>query len=239
MKLHQRFVAHIDILGMSTLSKNSPELAWETLSSLVQAKNDAHQISISFIETAETINAPDLVKAVTFSDTIFLFSKQDTLNDLRVILIVATEILNKALNLCVPVRAGITHGTCFINPAESMYAGPALVEAYEIGEAAQWIGIRASKSVYEQTKRANFLAANTEVIKPAVIPVEGGHCNGYAVDWPAMNPSNIKARLPVSAELVYSGFSRYFGPYDSLPSKVKAKYENTAKFINESLATKT
>lgn len=233
MSSDTRFVAHIDILGMSVLAAKDAHLAWQLLSDLVKARDEAHSAEITFLDTAERVAVQDQVRAVTFSDTIVLFTKAASLTDLRSIIIVTTEILNKALHLCVPIRAGIALGTFFFNLKHSMYAGPALIEAYHLGEQAQWIGITTSETVYRRSKEANFQSGNADVVIPTFVPVDGGTRDGFAVNWPAVMARSLHAKLPVSAAQVYEGFTQYFGPFESLPKKVQGKYEHTAWFINQ------
>ena len=230
---NQRFVAHIDILGMSALVAKDPELSWQLLSALVEARDQVHNTEITYLDTAERVAAPDQVRAVTFSDTIVLFSKGTELVDLRTIVVLTTELLGKALHLCVPIRAGIAVGTFFFNLENSMYAGPALIEAYHLGEEAQWIGIATSKEVFRRAAEAEFRSGTSDVVVRSYIPVEGGTRDGYAVNWPTIGRNNLNAPLPVSAAQVYEGFAQYFGPFNELPAKVRAKYEHTAWFINQ------
>jgi hypothetical protein len=232
----QRFVVHIDVLGMSALVEKDPELAWSLLSRLVEARKDAHSTSLTFLDTAETVATPQHVHAVTFSDTIVLFSRGATLNDLRTILVMATQLLSKALHLCVPVRVGIAVGTFFFNLDESMYAGPALIEAYRLGESAQWIGIVTSQEVYRRASEAKLQSGSSEVVSPAEIPVDGGTKPGYAINWPVILRSSIAAPRPVTAEQVYQGFAQYFGAFEALDPRTRRKYENTAAFMNASPA---
>ena len=236
MDTHNRYVAHIDVLGMTTLVKRDPQAAWEALSQLVEARKFAHDLELTFTDTKDVVVAPDLVRAVTFSDTILLFTKSDSATDLRVLIVIVTEMLNKALRSCVPVRADISRGLFFFNNDESMYVGPALIEAYEIGEAAQWIGIAVSKVVYEDTVRIGLSSGDRSVVVPARIPHKDGYVDGYVVDWPAVNPDNIASQSKLTGDAVYQGFDQYFGPFDALPADVRKKYENTAMFINWSLA---
>jgi hypothetical protein len=233
---HQRFVVHIDVLGMSTLVAKDPELAWNLLSRLVAARKDAHATSLTFLDSAETVATPQHVQAVTFSDTIILFSRGATLNDLRTILVMATQLLSKALHLCIPIRVGVAVGTFFFNLDESMYAGPALIEAYHLGESAQWIGIVASEAVYRRAIEAKFQSGASDVVVPTEIPVDGGSRPGYAVNWPVILRNSISTPLPVTAQQVYEGFAQYFGPFESLDQRVRRKYENTAVFMNAGAA---
>ena len=229
---HQRFVVHIDVLGMSALVAKDPELAWGLLSQLVEARKDAHATSMTFLDTAETVTTPEHVQAVTFSDTVILFSRGAGLNDLRIILVMATQMLSRALHLCVPIRVGVAVGTFFVNLDESMYAGPALIEAYHLGETAQWIGIVTSEEVYRRAIEAKLQSGSSDVVAPACIPIDGGSRPGYAVNWPVTLRNSILAPLPLTAQQVYQGFARYFGSFEFLDLRTRQKYENTAAFMN-------
>lgn len=233
---HQRFVVHIDVLGMSALVAKDPELAWSLLGRLVEARKDAHATSLTFLDTAETVATPQHVHTITFSDTIVLFSRGSALNDLRTILVMATQLLSRALHLCVPVRIGVAVGTFFFNLDESMYAGPALIEAYHLGETAQWIGIVTSQEVYRRAIEAHLQSGTSDIVSPADIPVDGGARPGYAVNWPVILKNSIAAPLPVTAKQVYEGFAQYFGPFETLDPRARRKYENTAAFMNASAA---
>lgn len=231
---HQRFVVHIDVLGMSALVARDAELAWNLLGRLVEARKEAHSTSLTFLDTAETVATPQHVHAVTFSDTIVLFTRGSTLNDLRTILVMATQLLSKALHLCVPVRIGVSVGTFFFNLDESMYAGPALIEAYHLGEAAQWIGIVTSQEVYRRAVEAKLQSGSSDIVSPADIPIDGGTKPGYAINWPVILRGSIAAPLPVTAEQVYQGFAQYFGAFEALDPRTRRKYQNTAAFMNAS-----
>ncbi|NMM77782.1 hypothetical protein B2J88_39850 [Rhodococcus sp. SRB_17] len=233
---HQRFVVHIDVLGMSALVEKDPELVWSLLGQLVEARKDAHATSLTFLDTAQTVATPQHVYTVTFSDTIVLFSRGAALNDLRTILVMATQLLSRALHYCVPVRIGVAVGTFFFNLNESMYAGPALIEAYRLGESAKWIGIVTSQEVYRRAIEARLQSGTSDIVSPANIPVDGGAQPGYAVNWPVILRNSIAASLPVNAKQVYEGFAQYFGPFEALDPQVRRKYENTAAFMNASAA---
>jgi len=232
---NQRFVVHIDVLGMSALVAKDPNLAWKLLEQLVAARNNAHKSLITSLVTAETVAIPRHIQAVTFSDTVVLFSIGATLNDLLTTLVMATELLSKALHLCIPIRIGISVGTFFFNLDESMYAGPALIEAYHLGETAQWIGIVTSAEVYRRAIEAGFQSGPFDVVIPTQIPICGGTKPGYAVNWPVILRSSIQAPIPVTALQVYGGFAQYFGAFEKLNPKARIKYENTAAFMNASL----
>ena len=229
---HTRYVAHIDILGFTALISKDPELAWNVLTSLASVRDYIAKLELEFTDTGERASLPDHIHSVMFSDTIVLFTKSDSVLDLKLIVLATTELFHKAMFRCVPVRAGIAHGTFFVNLPKSMYAGPALVEAYTIGEQAQWLGIVTSEHVHNQARLANFRSGSSDVVIPASIPIEAASRSGFAVNWPAVFAHDFNVKPPIPCELFYAGFADAFGPYQDLPVRVRTKYENTVAFIN-------
>jgi len=71
-----RYVAHLDILGMSDLVNNNLDEAWGMLSDLVEVKDHLNNTSIELTEIKETVNIRDMIKTITFSDTMVLFTKK-------------------------------------------------------------------------------------------------------------------------------------------------------------------
>jgi len=133
------------MLGMSALIRRDPELAWQKLSALSTAKQERLSLDIKRMETGECIQ--DQVRAFTFSDTIVAFSKSDTDNDALSIVLLTTELFASSLYYCVPLRGGIAHGLFAFNFDLNLFSGPALLDAYELGESSQWLGISLDKKV--------------------------------------------------------------------------------------------
>lgn len=130
-----------------------------------------------------------------------------------------------------PARAGIAHGI-FFNLKASMYAGPALIEAYRLGEGTKWLGITTSESVHIRSKHGKLKSGSADIVVPARIPVDGGALDGFAVNWPAIFSHDLKVRPPVSAQQFYAGFEHLSGPFEALPERAQQKYENTVSFLN-------
>jgi hypothetical protein len=236
MQSNRRFVAHIDILGMRAMMSRDAETAWKVLSGLANVRDHLSQLQLSFIETARQERLGERVMVVMFSDTIVLFTKSESNEDLQSILIALGEFMHKAMLNFVPVRAGLVGGQFFFNIKESMYAGPALIEAYEIGEAAQWLGIVTTREIYEQSIQAGFKSGIADIVVAANIPIKSGSVAGFAVDWVSPVRNDFKVKPPISVKLFYSQFESAFGPLNSLRNKERRKYRNTTKFMNDVLS---
>ncbi|MYC60878.1 MAG: hypothetical protein F4X09_11905 [Gammaproteobacteria bacterium] len=233
-----RYVAHIDILGMSTMVKGNLAEAWQMLSNLTDVKDIMVQSEINFLETAERVSLSDRIRAVAFSDTILLFTlnERSTDLDLRCLTVLTTEILHMAICRCVPVRAGIAKGEFLFDPIRSMYCGPALVDAYHAGEETQWIGITLHETAASDALALNLRTSESPVIIPYSVPIKRGSRDGHVINWPAIFSHDLIVEPPLTVENFYSPLARIFGPFDSLDSAVQEKYVNTVNFMNEQLA---
>jgi hypothetical protein len=233
---HVRFVAHLDILGMSAIVAKDADEAWGMLSDLAAVRDRVGSYAMEFLDTKELVRATDVAAAVTFSDTIILFSKGSTDTELRALLILVTELLHKAMCSCVPVRVGVSRGKFFVNVEKSMYAGPALIDAYRVGESAQWLGITLAESVQAQALGLNMKSGQSKLIVEWPVPIKEGSEKRFVVNWPAVVAHDFKVKPPITVAQFYQAFERTFGSFEKLPVEVQAKYENTVRFVNDRLA---
>lgn len=231
-----RFVAHIDILGMSTLVEKNAEEAWGMLSDLVSVKDGVNSYELKFIDLNEHVDMLAMIHTVIFSDTIVLFTKGSSDIELRCIIIAVADILHKALYKCVPVRAGMAFGKFFFNLEKSMYAGPALIEAYRIGESAKWIGISLADSIHEKVKTLDMKSGISNAVVNWNVSVKNGVESRLVINWPAIYAHDFKVKPPISVLTFYAAFESAFGAFEKLDDDVKVKYEKTVEFINEQLA---
>lgn len=230
-----RFVAHLDILGMSSIVERDADAAWDLLTDLVAVRDKTSSYELEFLETEERIATSDAICSVTFSDTILLFTKGSSDTDLRCMIVLVTEIFHKALCKCVPIRAGISFGKFYFNFDKSMYAGPALIDAYRIGESAQWLGIALSESVKKRAVALNMTTGKSKVIVPWSLPLRDGTKPCSVINWPAVVAHDFTVAPPLYVEQFYQPFESTFGAFGQLPPEVQAKYRNTIEFLNEHL----
>lgn len=233
---HTRYVAHIDILGMSTIVARDHDEAWAMLSALVDARDKSTNVSLEFKNLGQLIHVPEHVKAITFSDTILLLTRGDTDADLRAITIAVTQIFCSALYNRVPVRAGVAKGIFYVNFERSMFAGPALIDAYHIGEAAQWLGVVLSASVALDAKALDLTSGQSQVVVDWPVPTKCGTSAQSVINWPAVMASQLKVAPQFSTATFYEIFEPTFGPFMGLDVRIRMKYENTVEFFNAQYA---
>lgn len=235
-----RYVAHADILGMSELTLRDPRLAWSAVSAMALALQRRVR-HVSYTIDNRTFRLSDYVAALTFSDTILLFTRDDSSESLRSIIFGCSELFSELLSRCVPIRVGVAAGLFVFNLDQGIFVGPPLVQAYRIGEEAQWLGAVLDSDV----------AARIAVLHPRLedqnqqdlvvqweVPLKAsGNATRPVLAWPRSHRNNFTVPPPISVDQFYQGFAQYFGPFAGLDLGKREKYENTVQFVNSMLNT--
>lgn len=225
-----RFVAHFDILGWRHAVRRDLDRAW----SVFEGFSEAHRRVHSYRLQINGILRERRVQSRMFSDTILISTPSDDDDDLFDLLVRCGELLKDALSQWVPLRGGIGVGSFREDPSRNLFAGEALNRAYEIGEAAQWIGVVLDEAVADRVRRfAMPYESDTKDpgIVPWDVPVENEQVRRAAVlNWPCIFRDNFKA-VPTSGEAMMRFVDPIFGPWAALGPEVRRKYENTCAFI--------
>jgi hypothetical protein len=237
------FVAHFDILGMKAVVKKGSGVAWDLLCNLSEAKEETSKLSIKLAETGKIISSR--VKNFAFSDTVFLYTSTDTADDLLAIVISSMNLFQRGIWKNVPLRGGIAHGEMIVDENVRLFAGRAIVDAYEVGERAQWLGISTTEDVAKRIRAVPITFDDGKsMVRDYGIPIRDTppRClwrrrkvlQGFALDWPyvILQPD---ISYPVTDPELYERFAPTFGQLAGLPGDVRAKYSNTTAFINECL----
>jgi len=136
---------------------------------------------------------------------------------------------------CVPLRGGIAHGRFAFNLDHYLFSGPALVDAYELGESSQWLGISLDDKVAEAVMKLPIgrSTRGKEMVVNWEVPCKNGSIeNRMVINWPEAHRDNYVGPIPVEAVTFYQPFAHLFGPFHQLTDSVKLKYESTVAFLN-------
>lgn len=224
------FAAHLDMLGFSNAIIKNFTKAWDALKNLKSAMDQS--LNIEIIPQSTGIPISKRISEKFFSDSIILFTPNDTNEDLLAILISASQLFANALKLCIPLRGGIAHGRFCVDSENELFMGESLVRAHSIGENAQWSGITVDKTIAERVK--NTILKNYVV--DWQLPLKNGsEISQKVLNWPKAFANGFTKKPPISVADYYEAFEPMFGPYQNLAPEVKLKYENTVKFINKHL----
>ncbi|MCX5824672.1 MAG: hypothetical protein NTY86_14515 [Deltaproteobacteria bacterium] len=103
------------------------------------------------VPTFDNIDKNSSVGLAWFSDTILLFTREDTDECLRELLQTVEWLLFATINTpTTRIRAGIAYGDAFIDQKNAMYVGEPIIDAYLLEKQQQWSGAALTKSASER-----------------------------------------------------------------------------------------
>jgi len=239
MKNSNRYVAHFDMLGMTSAIRRNTDEAWGALSALRQAEKDVvNRYGIKLPNSDTCVD--NRVYYKRFSDTIIIFTLDDQIEDLYAILFKSALLFCVSLKKCVPLRGGIAYGEFFINFDLDMFLGKALIDARDLGETAQWLGVVIDDAIYQKRNLIPDHQKQSFMIKwdlPIKSNKEIKKETKSVLNWPASFKPTVA--LPVSKEDFYAPFEKLFGSFEKLPINIQGKYKNTVDFMNYQLTGNT
>jgi hypothetical protein len=232
-----RYVAHVDMLGMTGLTLRNPELAWSAVSEMVLALQVIKRLV--FTVNGHDVRIADHVGSFTFSDTVLLFTRGDEVEDLRSIIFACDELFSRLLHRSLPFRIGVAHGLFVFNLDEGVFVGPPLIQAYRLGEEAQWLGAVLDQPVAERAAQLEPVHKDSkglDVVLPWNVPLKSG-CSvlRQVLAWPRSHRANFQVEPPIGVSQFYEAFEQFFGPLSDLRPTDRAKYQNTVAFVNAML----
>lgn len=122
---------------------------------LIKSKSIINVFSIyakAIEEASKTLKRMPKINSTWFSDTFLIFSSDGEGANFAEIDYVSRWFVYFLINSSIPVRGAISFGEFYVDKSNSLYFGPALIEAYEYGEAQDWIGFLLCPSASKQMK---------------------------------------------------------------------------------------
>ncbi len=123
-----RFVAFFDIMGFKDLvERNSHKEVVDKLNTL---KNALKTLEIANVDERFKKYDMEETKSITFSDSIIIFSKSDTIKDAKKILLDSAWIVNAALQIGLGIKGAISHGEITVDFRESLFFGRPIIDSF-------------------------------------------------------------------------------------------------------------
>lgn len=218
----KRWVGYFDLLGTKTLV------------------NSQHHVSIfsiycKAIEEVKKRNATlPCIEHAWFSDTFILYTDDESLSSFAELDHISRWFFYFLIEGRIPARGAISFGEFYADKENSLFFGKALIEAYEYGEAQEWIGFLLCPSAETVLKKIGFFTGNSSPYAFANIPYKKRKETlndrlpacilGSWIEMNKQNPS-LKSLYEMRAQLS--------------DEKIIRKYDNAIVFIEKHKRTVT
>jgi hypothetical protein len=179
-----RFVAFLDLLGFKDkVMRNSHDDIYSELNKISSLKKS---IESSVTKDIITKNFEDVdIYIVSFSDSIVLFSKNDSIDNFKFFTFALRSIFASTIRNKIALKGGISHGTISLNKSEQIYFGQPIIDAYLIEEDVNYFGVVCHNSIDKYLKENENL--DVEILsngyKFVNTPLKCGTINHYNLDW--------------------------------------------------------
>ena len=200
----RRFVALCDILGFKSLVRTT------SLDRLLESDlGFLRRIMGHALGQGEFPADPPQLQALRaqgrtgfawFSDTVLIYGKDNHEDSRRAVLETVGWLLFESVRTRTRMRAGVAYGDFHADPENELFVGPAIVDAYELEQAQEWMGGALTPSAAEQvpprtTSGARYqwwvceysvpLKAHSSV-NPSALAInwtQGIHNPGFQLHW--------------------------------------------------------
>lgn len=206
--IRNRYVAFLDIMGFKDrVARSTHETLYEELvsfnsriTSIISSiqKTDEDIAGAEGVEEGSSgtdirlARQPDTIILSQFSDSIILFSNDDSQKSLEQISKVTMRIMRAAFDCDrpIPIKGALAKGTVTCDESKQLYFGQALIDAYLLEENVQYYGIVVHHSAEEQVK-----TNQSGIFRDIDVPLKSGKIRHYELTWYKENEDNIRASL--------------------------------------------
>ena len=192
----KRFVCYLDIMGFKDMvMRNSHDSIYKMLDDLSKKRDS--------IDNAQHLPQPyekDSLKTVSFSDSIVIFTKNDTKDCLELLTRATSWLFANAIESGIPLKGAISHGELSVNISRQIFFGQPLIDAYLLEEEVEFYGIVIHNTVEKILNELNTSLISIEKYKDCVVPLKSGKIQHYILDWVSKinttdNPQSKKEEL--------------------------------------------
>ncbi len=216
----QFLIAMCDVLGFTNLvATTALDEIYKRYFALV-GQLEPHPL---FRIKPDTYEREIVLNRVIFSDTILLWAPDS--ETLEVLPHVLGQIVGSAVG-SMPVRAGLAFGECVIDPANEIYIGQPIIDAYRTEQAQEWMGGAFHASCWTRPGLRDVLCHGRSAVKYEVPVKAGAGPLEYALNWPALVGPDFSVDVLTASER-------------SAAPDAKVKWRNARRFYEGVVATRS
>lgn len=234
----KRFVAFFDLLGFKDkIMRNSHNEIFEQLNKLSSMRNRIENSANS--ESIKRIFVDVDIYTVSFSDSIALFSKNDSFQNFEFFIAMVRYFISNAIKNNVAIKGGIAFGDISLNKTEQIYFGQPIIDAYYIEEDVNFLGVVLHNSVDKYIRAHENECSKSGIISKSIInertPLKTGKIYHNSIDYFKMlSDSEISDKDNITIDILKT-FRRF---YESVSGSPRRYIDNTIDFYDTCLSNK-
>jgi len=231
-----RFIAFFDYLGFSNyVMRNKHQVVSKRMNKLHKSLEHIVRAALSKkLYIGEGDNQKSITnynaKVTMFSDSIIIFSENDSKENLMFLLLVSLEFFRKCIANNIPVKGAISHGTLTADFERNIFFGKSLIDAYHLESELQMLGIVLDQRSEKKAREYNLVDIDSpKLLKNYLVPFKGGRTNHLVVNWKIGEDGNEGVRERTKSQLL---------KFYNLSSGIQRKYiDNAFEFFNSDQKT--
>lgn len=215
-----RWIGYFDLLGTKELVQTNKFIAiFEVYKNAIGEFN-------TWKERLEDIHT------IWFSDTFILYSEDNSVSGFGELDHIARWFYYYLIKEGIPVRGSISYGDFYCDRKNSLFFGEPLIEAYQFGEAQNWLGLIICPSAEYKLKPLNILTEKSSAYVYTEVPFKNLPSTVSRKTQFNILPACILACwLPPDFQKNIS--EKLHQMMNSKNAKYKPKYKNTINFLRE------
>lgn len=182
----ERYVVFFDIMGFKD------KVARHTHQSIL---NELTQLSDRIVQILNDLDDPFILLKTQFSDSIVLFSKNDSFECFEAISKTAIEIMKSAIKLKIPIKGAISHGKMTVDDSKQLYFGQALIDAFLLEEDVCYYGVVAHHTVEKVIKNMPKENPLSHLFHDIKAPLKNGDISHYELTWTFNNQLQLDGEV--------------------------------------------
>lgn len=186
----KRYVAFLDILGFKDyVLRHGIDDVYKRLQTLNALRPEDDSSDYDYEEGKR-------IKFTIFSDSIFIFSKDDSFTNLRHFLTYVKRVMRMALRAEIPLKGAIAYGDIIVDEEQNLFCGQPIIDAYLLEEDLQYMGVVFHHTFEEPYEKLSDLQYNRVDgwIKEIPTPFKYG------------NRIHLNLKYPVAGAKIYNFF---------------------------------
>ena len=218
----KRFVCFLDIMGFKDMvMRNSHNEIYQMLEDLAKKRNTLDTTKVDRYEQ-------NLMKTVSFSDTIVIFTKTDSKECLELLTFAVSWLFAKAIEKEIPMKGAISCGDMSVNINQQIFFGQPLIDAYLLQEDVLFYGIVLHNSAERKLNEFGEDLLGYERYHDCLVSLKSGRIRHYILDWV------VGINFEVEKEIAKNSALNLMKKHREKTSGAPRKYiDNTVEVINQ------